>query len=144
MQQSHNKWLSADLHDVTTGDIIHFGCYLSLGVSSKHEKQSNAGLMFVHRRRLWLSINPLLVQHEMLTQCWYNVGPSSAALAQHCTYIGQAPRVCWGPGPLRALRGLSAIVRCHAISPIDRCVSYTQIGIRAKGETSTDFKTLNP
>ena len=65
---------------------------------------------------------------------WPNIVPT----------LGKRLGVFWGPGPPRALRGLSVIVRCHAISPIDRCVSYTQIGIRAKGETSTDFKTLNP
>ena len=31
------------------------------------------------------SIHPS--KHETLTQCWYNVGPASATLAQHCTSI---------------------------------------------------------
>ena len=34
-------------------------------------------------------------QHETFTQCWYNVGPSSETLAQHCTNIGWTSRVCW-------------------------------------------------
>ena len=30
-----------------------------------------------------------------LTQCWSNVGPPSATLAQHQTSTGSKPRVCW-------------------------------------------------
>ena len=31
----------------------------------------------------------------MLTKCWSNAGPPSAALAQHQTSTGWTPRVCW-------------------------------------------------
>ena len=31
----------------------------------------------------------------MLTQCWSNVGPASATLAQHETSTGSTPCVCW-------------------------------------------------
>ena len=33
-------------------------------------------------------------KHETLNQCWYNVGPTSATLAQHYINIGSASRVC--------------------------------------------------
>ena len=33
--------------------------------------------------------------HDILTQCWYNVGPPSATLVQHCTNIGLLSRICW-------------------------------------------------
>ena len=33
---------------------------------------------------------------QTLTRCWYNVGPPSATLAQHCTNIGWMSRVAGG------------------------------------------------
>ena len=34
-------------------------------------------------------------QHHSLTHCWWNVGPPSLTLAQHCTNIGSVYPVCW-------------------------------------------------
>ena len=34
-------------------------------------------------------------KHEALAQCWADVGPSSATLAQHQPSIGPTPRVSW-------------------------------------------------
>ena len=42
---------------------------------------------------IWEGVYPS--KHETLTQCWYNVDPPSATLAQHCTNIGFMSRVCW-------------------------------------------------
>ena len=36
-----------------------------------------------------------LPENTTLTQCWSNVGPPSATLAQHKTSTGSTPRVCW-------------------------------------------------
>ena len=36
-----------------------------------------------------------MYQHETLSQCWFNVGPSSTTLAQHWTSIGSMSRVFW-------------------------------------------------
>ena len=33
--------------------------------------------------------------NESFTQCWYDVVPPSATLAQHHTNIGPASDVCW-------------------------------------------------
>ena len=35
---------------------------------------------------------------ETLNQCWFNVGPSSATLAQHWNSIGSVSRACWPLG----------------------------------------------
>ena len=39
--------------------------------------------------------NWLLSKHETLTQCWFNVGPSSTTLAQHWTSIESISCVFW-------------------------------------------------
>ena len=38
----------------------------------------------------------------MFTQCWYNVGPASHTVSQHCTGIGWMFRVCWDVSPWRS------------------------------------------
>ena len=38
----------------------------------------------------------LLSKHDILTQCWGNVGPPSLTLGQHCPSIWSMSRVCWG------------------------------------------------
>ena len=35
-------------------------------------------------------------KHETFSQCWFDVGPSSSTLAQHCTNIGWTSHVSWG------------------------------------------------
>ena len=35
-------------------------------------------------------------KHETLNQCWADVGPTSATLAQHQPSIGSMSRACWG------------------------------------------------
>ena len=37
----------------------------------------------------------LLSKHDTLNQCWFDIGPSSATLAQHQTSIVSMCRVCW-------------------------------------------------
>ena len=34
-------------------------------------------------------------KHEMFSKCWYNAGPASQTVGQHCTNIGWTSRVCW-------------------------------------------------
>ena len=50
--------------------------------------------------------------HETLTQCWFNVGPSSATLAQQWTNIGSVYRVRWD--------GITARLTNTMTSPIDK------------------------
>ena len=38
----------------------------------------------------------------MFTQCWYNAGPASHTVGQHCTGIGWMFRVCWDVSPWRS------------------------------------------
>ena len=38
----------------------------------------------------------LLIKHETLIQCWFNVGPALQTLVQHETSTGSMLNVCWG------------------------------------------------
>ena len=43
-----------------------------------------------------LCVSQVPGRHETLTQCWFNVGPASATLAQHLSNIGSMFMCKWG------------------------------------------------
>ena len=47
------------------------------------------------RKVLEYPVHQLRSKPEILNQCWLNVGPSSAKLAQHQATIESLSRVCW-------------------------------------------------
>ena len=77
--------------------ILHFLWYSHETISQKKNRRTpNVDSMLVHAGP---ALGELILwdpsKHETFTQCWYNVGPSSTTLAQHCTNIGSTSCVCW-------------------------------------------------
>ena len=53
-------------------------------------------------------------KHDTLNQCWFNVGPASATLAQHYSSIGSMCRVFWA-GTIYLLETSSDESRGHLV-----------------------------
>ena len=72
-------------------------------------------------------------KHEALNQCWFDAGPASQTVGQHCTSICSG-RVCWvcrqAPkrnNKFRLIHIVSTVHRSHLITLITKAIDTTSI-----------------
>ena len=82
-------------------------------------------------------------KHETMTQCWFDVGPSSTTLAQHQTNIGSTSRACWAWTWGLIFHALFVPRSCRTKMKTEACLIYMTCNWRCPDENEARTQSVS-